>query len=297
MDRDPFRRPVVVGGGAVGRLMCDLVRPRAPVTVVDLADPPDPVGDRWLVGDAREPTAEVSAALAEADCVVVCLPEQVAVECLPDLLRRVRPGAIVVDTLSVKTAITGVYGDAAAGFEVLSVNPMFAPALGFAGRPVAVVEVRGGPRATAWRSLLTRAGARLVELSAADHDHLTAVAQAATHAAVLAVTQVLAEFGVDPDRLVELAPPPHATLLALAARISSGEPEVYWDVQAGNPAAARARTALVAGVARISRLVAADDRAGFTELLRELAARLGDHREVLAAHCAAIFTLPGPPCG
>ena len=54
----------------------------------------------------------------------------------------------------------------------------------------------------------------------------------------------LAELDIDIADLDRIAPPPHAALLSLLARITSGAPEVYWDVQAANPYAPAARHAL-----------------------------------------------------
>jgi 4-amino-4-deoxyprephenate dehydrogenase len=152
---------------------------------------------------------------------------------------------------------------------------MFAPSLGFAGHPVASVIVRNGPRGRALRDLIEQWGARLVTVTADQHDRMSAASQALTHAAVLAFGAALAELKVDITDLDRIAPPPHAALLSLLARIASGAPEVYWDVQAANPHAPAARRALAHGVSQLTDVVEDGDRAAFGDLLDRLRGVLG----------------------
>lgn len=192
-----------------------------------------------------------------------------------------RPDALLVDTVSVKsTVVPALHATAAiAGdIEALSLNPMFAPALGFAGHPVASVVVRGGGRGRALHDLIEQWGARVVSVTADQHDRLAAAAQALTHAAVIAFGAALAELDVDIADLDRIAPPPHTALLALLARIASGAPEVYWDVQAANPYAPAARRALSRGVSQLEGVVSDGDPAAFGDLLDGLCGVLGPLR-------------------
>jgi len=140
-----------------------------------------------------------------------------------------------------------------------------------------------------------RRGARVAELGADEHDRLAAVTQALTHAAVLAFGLALDELGVAVEDLGAVATPPHLTLLALLARIASGEPETYWDVQAGNPHARDARTALAAGLATLAD--AADDGSGadFAAILERARGRLGPDAGAYARICEELFVVARPP--
>ncbi|MFE6054259.1 prephenate dehydrogenase/arogenate dehydrogenase family protein [Kitasatospora sp. NPDC056446] len=295
---DARERSVVIGGaGQVGRLFTELLSGAGAVTVIDPRARPGsaPAGVRLIAEEAGGPRAATRAALAAAGTVVLALPESAALAVVAPVAAAMGPGALLVDTLSVKTAIAERVLVLAArhGLEALGVNPMFGPALGFPGRPVAAVPLRPGARTDRFLALLAGAGARVVRLDAGRHDRAVASMQAATHAAVLAFGQALAVLGPEADVLVGLAPPPHLVMLALLARICSGEPEVYWDVQAGNPLAERARTGLADGLARLSAVIGRADEAGFRALLAETGGFLGPHREELAARCAALFDGPG----
>lgn len=287
---------VVLGGaGAVGTMIAQLVAGAdARVCVVDPREPMARVGPegQHLAGDAARPEAAVRGALAEADVVVLALPETVALAALPRVAPLLRPDALLVETLSVKTGIAKLVEAGISG-QALGLNPMFAPSLGVAGRPVAVVPYRPGPRGAWLLDLLAAAGARLVEVSAADHDRLAAGTQALTHAAVLAFGLALAELQPDAETLLALAPPPCAMLLAALRRVTSGTPEVYWDIQAANPYAATARAALIRGAARISTPVDAGSPDGFAAALREASnaledkgGRLADLFDALGRHLA-----------
>jgi 4-amino-4-deoxyprephenate dehydrogenase len=288
-------RCVVAGGaGAVGGLFVDLFYGAgAEVLAVDTAAPP---AERarvcaYLKADVGAVDAGLAAELGRADIVVLAVPERVALAAVPALAPLLRPGALLVDTLSVKTAIVAALGAHAAHLEAVSLNPLFAPSLGFDGRAVAAVVVRDGRRARALLDTVASHGARVTELSADEHDRGAAVTQALTHAAVLAFGVALDELDVSVDELGAIAPPPHLTLLALLARVAAGQPETYWDVQAGNPHARRARTALAAGVAAVAD--AADHGTGddFAAVVERARAGLGPDGDAYAGICERLFAV------
>ena len=289
------RVAVVGGAGAVGAMLAGLARSAGDtVTVIDRAAAG---GARTVLrGDVVVPDARVRTVLAAADTVVLAVPEAVAIAAVPVLDRVMRPGALLVETLSVKTRIHDVLRAGAADRPAVGINPMFAPVLGLPGRPVAAVVHRGGPAVDRYLGEIVGWGGLVVRLGADEHDRVTAATQALTHATVLAFGLALAETGVGVDALAATAPPPHTTLLALLARVGSGVPEVYHDIQAGNPAAAAARKALADALARLSRAVEHGDEQAFAALMADAVAPLGGRLDHYRATCAEIFDrLHEPP--
>lgn len=288
----PAARVLVVGGaGQVGGMVVDLALGwGAEVTVVE----PGPAG---LVapgasvhrGDVTAITPRLAAVVGRADTVVLAVPETTALAGLDAVLAAMRPGALLVDTLSVKARVVRVLRERAGHVEAVSVNPMFAPALGMAGRPVAAVVVHGGPRSQAFLERIEGQGARVVRLGADEHDRLAAAAQALPHAAVLAFGLALSELGVDMSDLAAVAPPPQTTLLALLARIASGSWETYWDVQSANPHAAAARTALTSAVNQLAGIAEHDRRGDFLGVIDQTRALLGTQHEHYRDVCAEVF--------
>ncbi|HEU4703167.1 MAG TPA: hypothetical protein VFS37_11860, partial [Conexibacter sp.] len=148
---------VVIGAaGAVGRLFCGVLADAgSELTLVDAAPAAEQQGlGPYLALDARTPSPELDAALARADGVLLALPEAVALAVLPRVLTALPAGALLADTLSVKTPFAQAVLAARAPIELCSLNPMFAPSLGFAGRAVLAVALAPGPRSHALLALL-----------------------------------------------------------------------------------------------------------------------------------------------
>jgi 4-amino-4-deoxyprephenate dehydrogenase len=292
-------RCIVAGGaGAVGGLMVDLLAGAgADVLAVDVAEPPVDVTRTCdhLRGDVCAPHAGLVRALRAADIVVLAVPEPVALAALPAVAREIRPGGLLVDTLSVKTAIVAALAAHAAHLEAVSLNPMFAPALGFDGRAVAAVVVGDGSRVRALLDAITRRGGRVAEIGADEHDRVAAVTQALTHAAVLAFGLALDDLGIAIDDLAAVATPPHLTMLALLARIATGGPETYWDVQAGNPHARGARTALAAGLGTLADVADHGSSRDFAAVLERAHRTLGADTDAYARICQELFVVARPP--
>jgi prephenate dehydrogenase len=273
--RAPVINAVILGGnGAIGSLFCSMLAgERIAATAIDVS--PAPTAGRQDIGyvsaDVRAMSAEARRALAAADWVIAALPEAVLLETWETILGNLKQDALFVDTLSVKLPfMNAVAGRLPARIEVVSINPMFAPALGFQGQSVAVVEVRRAGHADHFLELLQKWGASLQMLSAEQHDRYAALLQTVTHAAILAFGLALRRLDYDLETVLPVMTPPHRAMLALLARILSASPEVYWDIQVQNPCAPEARQALESGLQELSRLIDGGDQRGFLRLLDEL---------------------------
>ena len=274
----------VVGGlGAVGSMFVELLRADGlTVTVVDPAGS-DPDGD-VVVGDITKPSGRVLAHVESSSIIVLAVPEQVALAALPTLQTS---HALVVDTLSVKSRMDAAIADAGRVQEFLGLNPMFRPSLGPSGRSVIAVPYVDGPQTRKFLDVVRSWGASVAVMDADRHDRLAASTQVLTHASVLAFGVALAELGLSADELLAVAPPPHRALLVLLARIAGGEPEVYWDVQAGNPYAGVTRKALAEATAQLDTATRA--LGDFTTLMKVAEAALGDRSDELNAECQSLF--------
>lgn len=293
----PGPRVVVVGGaGAVGRLLIGAIDRHgaeqgsaAAVTVLDPgADDPESRIDVMVDAEA------LTGALTDADVVVLAVPESVAHAIGPVVLAATGSEAVVVDTLSVKDRWFRLVTGTSERPSVLAINPMFAPSLGFAGRPVAVVELPspagGDDRWSNWfMGVLAATGCGLVPVKANDHDRLTAGLQVATHAAVLAFGATMVELGLDMDQVGRLAPPPHLTMLALLARLVSGEPHVYHDIQYGHPLATETRAAMIAGLQRLEAAAAVTDPAAYRAFTEPMVSMVSGSPNSLTGLCHRLF--------
>jgi len=282
-----LKNAIILGGaGQAGSLLIrSLLASGIEVIDVDLhprAEERDP-DRRYIQADASVCGPELAQAIHSSECVCICLPEQIAIDAAPAVVSAMSDGALWVDTLSVKGPIVRVLEPHAGRVEILSINPMFAPALGWAGHAVAVVEAgHTDVRGRSFKELLVRWGASLQTVTAEEHDRLTAVLQVATHAAVLAFGSVLSKFDYDVKAALELATPPHRLLTALLYRVISQNPEVYWDIQAYHPHAAHVRQQMIVSLDSLQSMTDRSDIDGFKHLFENLRALLNPRGETLA---------------
>lgn len=292
-----FERVIIIGGGgAVGTLLARTLSASGSTELVIL-DPkgaPHLAGDPHftvLVDDACAPSAATRTRLAGADLVVLATPEAIAVRAIETLLPLLRHGTLLVDTLSVKTPFATAIRESSSSAELLGINPMFAPSLGFAGRSVVAVPYSSGPQAARFLALIEQQGSTIVQLDAEAHDRACAALQAATHAAVLAFGLTLVREGYDLASMEAIAPPPHRALLALLARMLAADPEVYRDIQTENPYAAAVRAELRASLAQLDALASRHDRAGFAAAFDDMRRLFSGHDARYAELCAKLFAM------
>jgi prephenate dehydrogenase len=291
---------ILGAGGGFGRLLARLLADAGyRVTGVDprlAAGAPAEGLAAHLVADASvTPGGALLERVSAADWVVSCMPSDATMRAFASLSPAMRGGAMFMDVLSVKEPICRLMAEGRGDIQCLSVHPMFAPSAGFANQNVALVRVRPGPSTARAEALIAGWGARTHVLTAREHDTRTAMVQAATHAAILAFGMALESMGYRAGEVLPLSTPPHRILLALVARIATGNPDVYRQIQTENPLAAAARAALADAAARLDRIAAADDPAAIAELFQSLRPMLDDHAEPLLRLGGALVAASAGP--
>jgi prephenate dehydrogenase len=267
-----FKSAIILGVlGEVGRLLARSLRSSGiRITGVDLRNELSGGCDEYIQANAVELGTDLQAKVHAAECLFLCLPEEAAMAATQGLAQCLPDGALWVDTLSIKGPITEVLQGQKHRLQILSINPMFAPALGWLGRPVAAVALSKGERAEFLQRLLISWGARIELVTAPEHDEATAVIQVATHAAAIAFGATLLELGCDMHATVRLATPPHRLILALVRRIVEQNPEVYWEIQRDHPLGAATRRALLDVTHRLDENVTTGDRAAFGSMFASI---------------------------
>jgi 4-amino-4-deoxyprephenate dehydrogenase len=291
-----LKNAIILGGsGEVGSLLTrSLLNCGVAVTTVD-RNPSSHSERPYIQADVTKPSRELDEAIHNADCVCICLPEQIALDSASHLVSAMSDGALWLDTLSVKGPIMRRLDPQAKRGEILSINPMFAPPLGWPGHAVAVVEAgQAGAKVAFFKKLMVQWGASVQPVTAEQHDRLTAALQVATHAAALAFGSALHSLNYDVKAALALATPPHRILLALLYRIVSQNPEVYWDIQAYHPHAAQVRQELITSLSNIGAWAECGDVDKFKQLFQELRSVLGPRDDALALLTSALITATNP---
>jgi prephenate dehydrogenase len=270
-----LRKAVVIGGlGQMGTLVSgSLGDSGIAVTVVDVRTNKTATewsGVEFVQGDVSALSQELREAIASADCVWVCLPEKITLQIAAGLASAMPDGCLWVDTLSVKADIVGEIERERGRLEALSINPMFAPRMGWTGNPVAVVEVLAGPKSVFLKDLVTAWGCRLELVTAEEHDRLSAGIQVATHAAILAFGAALLHLQVDVEKTLRLSTPPYRLLLTLLHRMTTQSSDVYWDIQAYHPLASDVREQMTIALGRLEQDAGTLDARGIGRMFAKL---------------------------
>lgn len=276
---------VIAGGlGAVGKMLRRELRDGLENTV-DI-DPRQGIE----TADITRPGPLERERLQQATTVILAVPEPVAVRALDALTPLLRPDALLVETLSVKSRFADAMARSQPPFEVVGINPMFGPSLEMSGRAVAVVPYNAGERAASFTALIADRGAHVTELSPRSHDRAAVVLQALPHLLILAYVHAFAELEVDLGDIAQLAPPPASALQALAARIAGGNAHVYSEIQTANPFAILGRKALADALARVSE--ASTNPATFESVLEDVGAEFGESQDLFLAAADRLVRQP-----
>lgn len=264
-------RILILGiNGGFGALFADLLAVRGlPIAGADLAEKAA-VGvhcDRYVSCDLSKPSDELRSLASTCDLLLFCVPETALVRGLSLLADIALPGSLFVDTLSIKTPVASIITARRNDLEHLSINPMFAPDMGFGDQNVAAVPITGGDKSDEFCGYLRDWGANVTCMDAVTHDRQTAVTQALTHAVAIAFGDCLSPLGYDAEKAWPIASPPHRLLMTLYARILNKDPDVYWEIQADNPYASEARMALIQALQNIEAISQKRDRNTFHRIV------------------------------
>jgi len=263
------RRALIIGGrGKMGRWFVDFLESQG--YAIEVADPAGSDGVHAHRGDWQ--SDELSHEL-----IVVATPLGITASILQQLARH-RPPGLVFDIGSLKTPLRqGLESLRQAGVRVSSLHPMFGPDTDLlSGRHVIHVDV-GRPDAVAdAQALFASTMAEQVVTTLDDHDRLIAYVLGLSHAINIAFFTALAESGEAAPRLARLSSTTFDAQLAVAERVAEESPALYFEIQALNQYGGESLAALVEAVTRLQSLVANQDAAGFTRLMRQGQAYLQD---------------------
>jgi prephenate dehydrogenase len=204
-------------------------------------------------GAVNETSLDVAAGVAEADLVIVCTPVGRIVDDVRSVAANCRAGALITDVGSTKAEIVaGVAGGLPPGVAFIGSHPLAGsersgPAAAEAdllvGR-VVVVTPDAAARADDLTSLTDfwlSLGARVVRMSAVEHDQALAATSHLPH--LVAAALALAT----PADILDLT----ASGWADTTRVASGDPELWRQIFASN------RAALLTALVRFDETIAA----------------------------------------
>lgn len=256
------RRVLVIGGaGKMGRWFARFLSSQG--FAVEIADPAGPVA-------GYPHHADWQAVTLDHDIVVVAAPMRVSAEILAQLAKR-PPRGLVFDIGSLKSPLRdGLLALRAAGARVTSVHPMFGPDTELlSGRHVLFIEL-GVPEATREaRELFASTMAVTSEMDLESHDRLVAYVLGLSHALNIAFFTALGNSGETAPVLAKLSSTTFDAQLAVASRVATENPHLYFEIQSLNDYGTESLSALLYAVERLRSVVRAGDEDAFVALMEQ----------------------------
>ncbi|NUU38430.1 prephenate dehydrogenase dimerization domain-containing protein [Pseudomonas sp. C2B4] len=284
---------ILGGAGMVGSFIAGMLGKGVhTLTLVDLVPPRALLNHRVM--DVLSIPEQAPELLEAATIIVFALPEDVAIRGLECFVGKAPSVKALVNTCSVQAPFQRRAEQLFPAVASVGINPMFAPTLDCAERPVVLCERRESEVGNRFAVLLKAHAIRVTRLLPDEHDRAMAVCQALPHAAILAFAFALERSGCDMDTLQALAPPPMKTMLSLVARVLHNAPVIYWDIQKHNGAAQQQRDQLSASLGMLDHMCGVDTPEAFAEKLNAVQRQLGTYVDVYGETCEALFKTLSP---
>lgn len=257
------KRALVIGGaGRIGAWFARFLHSQG--YGVEIADPA-PLPPDLATFASR---SDWSVGALDHDLVVVAAPLRATAAILHAMATE-RPPGVVFDLGSLKSPLReGLDACRRAGVRITSLHPMFGPSVDLlAGRHVVIVDVGNAEANAAAAALFAGTTARLVEMALDAHDQAMAYVLGLSHALNIAFFGALAESGAAAEHLARVSSTTFESQLAVAARVASENPHLYFEIQHLNAHGLEALDALSRSVESLRSAVAAGDEAAFVALM------------------------------
>jgi prephenate dehydrogenase len=258
-----MKRLLLIGGrGQMGRIFAAVLARHYAVDVLDLDN-----------------AAQRDVLLANADVVIVTVPLELTPKIIAALHGKLRTDTLLADFASVKAPAVEAMLQAHAG-PVVGLHPMFGPGVKtISGQAIVVCPGREPAAAAELLRAFGTEGARLVECTAAEHDHMMTVVQALRHFVTFSLGSFLAEERVDVTRSLEFASPVYRLEIDMVSRLLAQDARLYVDIMLATPERRAMIQRLAQHYGELAALVGASDRAGLLVKFDAAEARFAQEAE------------------
>ncbi|MGP0043690.1 MAG: prephenate dehydrogenase/arogenate dehydrogenase family protein [Syntrophobacteraceae bacterium] len=215
-------------------------------------------------------------AVGESDIVIFAVPLHQTVEIIRRLIPHTRPGQLLMDLTSLKTAPVKEMLQSPA--SVVGLHPMFGGRISsFNGQTLAACPVRIGQ--AQWRrlrALFTSSGIRVKECSPEEHDRMMGIIQVLFHLTTMLIGRTLRKLDADIGETMNYTSPSYRIEMNLVGRIFAQSPELYAAITQMNPNTEEILSALKDGLKVYEQFYRSGDLKGFIEDFELSARHLGD---------------------
>jgi chorismate mutase/prephenate dehydrogenase len=221
-----------------------------------------PAADR--VAKKYDLVPDLAAAAAAADVIVIAAPISTTADLITSLT-TLKPRGLILDICSLKSPVLAAIRTAEqAGLRIGSVHPMFGPNVDMlSGRNIVICDTGNQDVTAAATALFSGTTANLITIPLADHDRLMSYVLGLSHLINLIFSDVLTASGLAASELMQVASTTYLNQTAVARAVAAENPELYYEIQAGNNFTPELVAALKTSVESWFRDISGGDRSGF----------------------------------
>jgi prephenate dehydrogenase len=226
-------------------------------------------GYRVRTADAKDGPIDWDA-IASCEVILLAVPMTAVQPVLNRLGPLTRPDGATIDLCSLKEEPLRSMRRHCRG-ETVGCHPLFGPTVeSLRDQLVFLSPGEQGGWFSWWRSFLQGEGARIVEMSARDHDRLMARVQVLRHMMIFSFGLSLSRLGFDLDKELPLAGSWFGQLMDMLGVQLDQDLDMYPDIALGNKEGGMVFDEFVRAASDLGRCVAERDRESLTGLIAEV---------------------------
>jgi prephenate dehydrogenase len=211
------------------------------------------------------------------DVTVLAVPMDSTLEVAKEVVANLTPGSALVEISSVKGETLPALRKLAGGegVELLSIHPLFGPALeSTKGMKIAVIVTKKG-KAEGRETALARKlfpEARIIPMSRKEHDRTMAVVLSLTHLVNVVYAGTVSQF-LSPDEFMKVSTPNSSMQLTLAEAVLAQDARLSYAIQSDNPYSKKVGRAASRELRRVLAMIERSDWRAFDEHFSKLSKR------------------------
>ncbi len=232
----------------------------------------------FVQADITDAAALSTLSTLDFDALIIAVPGSTAKAVVDNVIVPYGKDRLVVDLLSEKFSFAQLVKEKCDRVEHIGVHLLFAASLTWSQQNVLVTPRRVvDVRAREIIDLLTKWGSTIHYCEPLEHDQLMSLVQVGVHAAVISYIQFLVAQPIDFRLLNAISTPASRLMWAMAARMLSNDPAVYWEIQKNNAFAKDVRRELMDSISKLEELVQSDNENSFKDIFERLESEFGGH--------------------
>ncbi|RLG38006.1 prephenate dehydrogenase/arogenate dehydrogenase family protein [Methanosarcinales archaeon] len=178
--------------------------------------------------------SDITEDITDTDVLIISVPIDITCNVIEAVGKRMKDGTLLMDLTSVKREpVRKMLECTKDDVEILSIHPMFGPtAKSIRNQTVIFIEISGrwGKLCDKIENIFERKGARIVFMSADEHDRTMAVIQGLSHFVLLSYGITLQNLNFNVEHAREMSPL-YEIFTDFVGRILHQDPELYANIQ------------------------------------------------------------------